>query len=29
MDEKAIEKLNYDGKVKLTWDNYSITYASY
>ena len=29
MDEKAIEKLNFDGKVKLTWDNYSTTYASY
>ena len=29
MDEKAIEKLNWDGKVKLTWDNYSLTYASY
>jgi len=29
MDERAIKKLNYDGKVKLTWDNYSLTYASY
>eukprot|EP00353_Schmidingerella_taraikaensis_P001847 CAMPEP_0185599028 /NCGR_PEP_ID=MMETSP0434-20130131/82409_1 /TAXON_ID=626734 ORGANISM="Favella taraikaensis, Strain Fe Narragansett Bay" /NCGR_SAMPLE_ID=MMETSP0434 /ASSEMBLY_ACC=CAM_ASM_000379 /LENGTH=160 /DNA_ID=CAMNT_0028228245 /DNA_START=123 /DNA_END=605 /DNA_ORIENTATION=- len=29
MSEKEIEKLNFDGKVKLTWDNYGITYASY
>jgi len=29
MTEKEIEKLNFEGKVKLTWDNYSLTYASY
>lgn len=29
MTEKEIEKLNFDGKVLLTWDNYSITYVTY
>ena len=29
MTEKDIEKLNYEGKVLLTWDNYNMRYAGY
>lgn len=27
--EKDIENLNYAGKLRLTWDNYHLTYATY
>ena len=29
MTEKDIEKLNFDGKLRLTWDNWSMTYLIY
>lgn len=29
LPEKEIEKRNWNGQLKLTWDNYSVTYASY
>ena len=29
MSEKQIENLNFNGKLRLTWDNYSTTYLIY
>ena len=29
MTEKDIEKLNFDGKLRLTWDNWSLTHLIY
>lgn len=29
MTEKQVENLNYSGKLRLTWDNYSLTHITY